>query len=159
VNNLEFNARPWPCRNPRNRKRGEPCQTHGTCFNCAASPGGRRGRERSGSAGSHLWTREAVWTSVRRTRRQRKTAIPSNRVLGGGKVSGLSCSMHWVGCQARSWGFLVYRSRFAVSPRLRPNPSLEPTRSGMAPRPPSAEYHVAPVGRGATPPRSPQLKR
>jgi hypothetical protein len=84
---------------------------------------------------------------------------PSSRVLGGGKVSGRSCSRHWVVCQARSCGLVAHRSRLAVSPRLRPNPSLEPTRSGMAPRPPSAEYHVALAGRGATPPRSPQLKR
>ena len=139
VNSLEFNAHRWPCRNPQNRERGEPCQTHGTCFNCAASPSDRRGRERSSSAGSHRWTRKAVWTSVCRTRRQRKTAIPSNRVLGGGRVSGLGCSMRWAVCQARICGFLAYRSRFAVSPRLRPNPSLEPTRSGKAARPPRAE--------------------
>jgi hypothetical protein len=42
---------------------------------------------------------------------------------------------------------------------LRPNPSLEPTRSGMAPWPPSAEYHAALVGQGAMPPRSAHLKR
>ena len=32
---------------------------------------------------------------------------------------------------------------------MRPNPSLEPTHSGKAPWPPSASYHVAPVGQGA----------
>ena len=42
---------------------------------------------------------------------------------------------------------------------LRPNPSLEPTRSGKAARPPRAQFHVALVGRAALPPRSPQLKR
>ena len=41
----------------------------------------------------------------------------------------------------------------------RPNPSLERPLSGMPPRPPSAVYHVALVGRGAMPPRSAQLKR
>ena len=43
--------------------------------------------------------------------------------------------------------------------KLRPNPSLEPTRSGKAPWPPRAQYHVALVGQGALPPRSAQLKR
>jgi hypothetical protein len=39
------------------------------------------------------------------------------------------------------------------------NPSLEPTCSGKARRPPRAQYHVAPVGQRASPPRSSQLKR
>ena len=47
----------------------------------------------------------------------------------------------------------------AESPRLRPNPSLEPTRSGKAHWPPRAQYYVAPVGQWALPPRSAQLKR
>lgn len=38
-------------------------------------------------------------------------------------------------------------------------PSLEPIRSGMAPRPPGVQYHVALVGRGTTTPRAAQLKR
>ena len=42
---------------------------------------------------------------------------------------------------------------------LRPNPSLEPTRSGKAHWPPRAQYHVALVGQWALPPRSAQLKR
>ena len=42
---------------------------------------------------------------------------------------------------------------------LRPNPSLEPTRSGKAAWPPRAEEHVALGGRAALPPRSTQLKR
>ncbi len=44
-------------------------------------------------------------------------------------------------------------------PKARPNPSLERTLYGMPPRPPGAVYHVAPGGRGVTPPRSAQLKR
>jgi hypothetical protein len=44
-------------------------------------------------------------------------------------------------------------------PRVRPNPSLEPTRSGKAHWPPRAQYHVALVGQWALPPRSAQLKR
>jgi catechol 2,3-dioxygenase-like lactoylglutathione lyase family enzyme len=47
--------------------------------------------------------------------------------------------------------------RFAKRPR--PNPSLEPTRSGKAHWPPRAQYYVAPVGQWASPPRSAQLKR
>ena len=43
--------------------------------------------------------------------------------------------------------------------RVRPNPSLELTHIGVSPRPPSASYHVAPVGRRATPLWSAQLKR
>jgi hypothetical protein len=42
---------------------------------------------------------------------------------------------------------------------VRPNPSLEPTRSGKAPWPPRSQKHVALVGQGALPPQSAQLKR
>jgi hypothetical protein len=51
------------------------------------------------------------------------------------------------------------RNESAFHPPVGPNPSLEPTRSGKAARPPSAEYHVALVGRAALPPRSAQRKR
>ena len=44
-------------------------------------------------------------------------------------------------------------------PRVRPNPSLEWTRAGMAPWPRGAVVHVAPRGQGAMPERAPQLKR
>ena len=81
-------------------------------------------------------------------------------VAGGGTVTG--------------WGLLVtsVRLRRAVgclgltpqahhrrgSP-LRPNPSLEPTRSGKAHWPPRAPYYDALVGQWALPPWSAQLKR
>ena len=51
------------------------------------------------------------------------------------------------------------QARLLAAQEVTANPSLEPTRSGKSPWPPSAEYHVAPVGQGALPPRSAQLKR
>ena len=57
------------------------------------------------------------------------------------------------GCSVRSF------AAWALPSTLRPNPSLERTHAGKAHRPPSAEYHVALVGRCASPARSSQLKR
>ena len=42
---------------------------------------------------------------------------------------------------------------------VRPNPSLEPTRSGMAPWPRGFHAYHPPRGQGTTPPRSAHLKR
>ena len=42
---------------------------------------------------------------------------------------------------------------------VRPNPSVEPTRSGMAPWPRGVLAYHPPRGQGATPPRSAHLKR
>jgi hypothetical protein len=50
-------------------------------------------------------------------------------------------------------------SKRRPTPRVRPNPSLEGTRSGMALGPRGAVVHVAPRGPSAMPTRAPQLKR
>ena len=47
----------------------------------------------------------------------------------------------------------------SVSAQPLPNPSLEPTRSGMAPWPRGFPAYHPPRGQGAMPPRSAQLKR
>jgi len=50
-------------------------------------------------------------------------------------------------------------SAFRLMRTLAPNPSLEPTRSGMAPGPRGARVYHPPRGPGATPARAAQLKR
>ena len=49
----------------------------------------------------HGYTRKNVRQSVCRTRRQRKTAAPPSRVLGGGRSPGRTCSECWAVCGGR----------------------------------------------------------
>ena len=49
--------------------------------------------------------------------------------------------------------------RWAQGAKVRPNPSLEGTRTGMALGPRAAHCHHPSRGPSATPPRAPQLKR
>jgi hypothetical protein len=81
-----------------------------------------------------------------------KTKTP---ILARPNVAGLASPRQFNGWRVCS----VLTSSAQAPKRLRPNPSLEPTRSGKAPWPPRAQYHVAPVGQGALPPWSAQLKR
>ena len=60
---------------------------------------------------------------------------------------------------ARVGQFASKRLRISVAAQALPNPSLEPTRSGMAPWPRGFHAYHPPRGQGATPPRSAQLKR
>ncbi len=82
------------------------------------------------------------------------------RVRKQGQVRHRLALPRCIGASALSVQFIVWLvAALAPTKMLLPNPSLEPTRSGMAPWPPSAVYHVALVGQGAMPPRSAQLKR
>ena len=62
-------------------------------------------------------------------------------------------------CKHRSAWSRNSTSNLRAYKRVRPNPSVEPTRSGVAPWPRGFHVYHPPRGQGTTPPRSAHLKR
>jgi hypothetical protein len=62
-------------------------------------------------------------------------------------------------CRGASSGSIQGQPKHRASTQVQPNPSFEPTRSGMALGPRGSVVHHPPRGPSATPPRSAQLKR
>jgi len=107
--------------------------------------------------------RSLRWTqSVRGSAATRK-ALPSfNAGNGGGLISSRVDSPRWrisqQQCKAMPVCFNI-SSRLGPPQTVLPNPSLEPTRTGMALGPQGARCHHPPRGPSTIPARSAQLKR
>ncbi len=78
--------------------------------------------------------------------------------LSRGRSTSKRCTLH-PGSSQLCWCKELRLTKPVHINQPRPNTSLEPTRSGMAPRPRSAVVHDAPRGQGAMPARAAQLKR
>ena len=92
-----------------------------------------------------------------------RVALPSFTAVGGGGLSS-SCasSPRWriSGQHAKAMPVCFGISHRLGSPQaVLPNPSLEPTHTGMALGPPGSRCHHSPRGPSAIPARSAQLKR
>jgi len=113
-------------------------------------------------AATTLFRSVRSFQSVRGSAATRK-ALPSFTAGNGGGLSGpCASSPRWrVGGQWRKAipVCFVILHRLGPPQAVLPNPSLEPTHTGMALGPPGAMVHHPPRGPSATPARSAQLKR
>ena len=113
----------------------------------------------------------AKWTSGANLKRCGRSNLGlmgscgATRLKAMDKPSSLACAFERLACsvQAKRAQVSIHSLHpaalacFGADPL--PNPSVEPTRSGMAPWPRGFHAYHPPRGQGATPPRSAQLKR